>query len=176
MKVRTLSNRGRTCWIIESTEIEGHPELPLWKDRWSYFCGWDIYLKGTQTKTRKFTNTYLSIYLSLPPSSIHPWCLIHTPAHTHMEGTDIKGSDPFQKRLRDFKRNIVFPSLCLSFHFGSTFAVHFCFMNCWFKISYGLLGSILVFKNQFDSSMQMYIFFHVTADSILHLSKNTTSK
>lgn len=119
MKVFTRSNRGRTYWIIESTEIEGRPELPLWKDRWGYFGGWDFYWQGTQTETHRFPSTYRS---ASPPSS----AMFNT--HTHMQGTDITGSDPFQKRL--FKRNIVFPSLRWSFHSESIFtALYFNYVS-----------------------------------------------
>lgn len=59
----------------------------------------------------------LSVYPSLLPSSVHPWCLIHTqPAHTCRE---------------DFKGYIVF--LCPPLVFSSIFPAN----DCWwcFKIS-----------------------------------------
>lgn len=100
---------GRTHWIIESTEIEGLPEAPLQTDRNTYFCGRATYLRGTQTSThrdsltRMHTHTYLAIHLSM--------------INTHMQGKNIKGSNPLQKRLLDSKREhcVSLPLLLISF-------------------------------------------------------------
>lgn len=149
MKVCTLSIGGfRASWIIDFTDIEGCPALSLWKDRLSYSCGWDIYLFKVQKQ-----NTQVHCHILYLHPVLHPAMMFNSPTHTHTltQGTDIKVSDHFQKRLLDFKRRRVLPPFVFPFHFGAIFTAQFCFMPCWycFSMYYELSGSVVVFMNQF---------------------------
>ena len=141
MKVRTLSIRGlRASWIIDFPDIEGRPALPLREDRLSYSCGWDIYLFKVQKQ-----NTQVGCHTLYVHRVLHPAMMFNSPTHTHTQGTDIKLSDHFQKR--------VLPSFF--FHLVAIFTAQFCLKLPWYRFSMfaELSGSVLVFMNRFLFSL-----------------------
>lgn len=112
-EVHPLSNRCRTRWIIESAEIGGHSELPLWERPTKLFLQGRFLARHTNKNSQ--IHQRLSVYPSLPPSSVHPWCLIHT----HL----------CARRCREENRKTLKGTLCfsaprLSFHCGSIFPVN----------------------------------------------------